>query len=222
MYLKASSEGVYDEPTPPPITFAYRNITPSSSPYGTAVAVPTFTQAGDTLLFVASRMYDHGFTIEAPAGAVAVAGTPENLAGDFPSFAAWWIAAWDGVTTTYDFGFDGWAGERAIVSFTGEASAITSGALTDAAAVSAIPWAAVTLGVGEIAVGVGGVHDISDLPVTGLDPAWTQRKAQGTGEWVGFGLWTHQAATAGVVATSPGGTMASSGNASSQILKVVG
>ena len=194
--------------TPAAAAFGYRDITSSTDPAGTSVSVPAGAEAGDTLIFVASRDFDIGGSVSAPSGATAV-GTPTDQTGGYPSFLVWRILSWNGSTTSYDFGQSGaWAGERCIIVLQGTASAVSAGTYTHGGGATLV-WTGMTMSTGDFGLAIGGLYDAADGPVTSFDGSWTSRRTQQTGEWVGFTLWTKPISSGGTIAPSPAGTMTS-------------
>lgn len=203
--------------TPAADSFGFRNITTSTDNAGVAIPVPTGAVAGDTLIFVASRDFDVGGSPVAPSGATAV-GTPVDQAGGYGSFLVWRILSWDGTTSTYDFGQSAWAGERAIIALQGPASAVTAGTYTVGAGAS-LSWTGMTMSTSDLGVAIASTYDGASSPITSFDTAWTERKAQNTGEWAGFTLWTDLIATGGTIAPSPAGTKGAANNWSTLLLR---
>lgn len=204
--------------TPAASVFGFRGITTSSTPQGTSMAVPVGAVTGDTLIFIASRDFDIGGSVSAPATATAV-GTPTDQTGGFASFLVWRIYSWNGSTTNYDFGQSGsWAGERCIIAVQGTASAATAGTYQVGAGTT-LAWTGMTMSSGDLAIAVGSTYDAADSPVTGFDSSWTARQLQQVGEWAGQTVWTKLLSAGGTIAPSPGGTV-TTGNWSTLLLRV--
>ena len=197
-----------------------RSVSVSSSPYGTAMAVPAGAVAGDTLVFVASIGSDvSSNVIFAPALSTNVPGfaTP-GLAAGVTNFRAWYILSWDGTTTSYNFGDESWAGERIIYCMTGTASDVIGGQHRWIAG-AGLAWTGYAMSTDDVALALAGTYDPADAVISSFDSSFTKVKDQGITEWCGLTPWYKRLTAGATVSPSPAGTCGN-GNNSTQLIRV--
>lgn len=200
----------------------YRSSSLSTAPYGTSMAVPAGAVAGNTLIFVASFGSDvtAGTAVSPDVTADTIPGFPTaGVAAGQTVWRGWWIAEWDGVTNSYDFGDESWAGERFIVCLTGTASDVVGGQHTAIGNATTLAWTGFTMTTNDVAIAVASGYDPADGAVSSFDSSFTKFMSQGATEWCGMSAWYKRLTAGATVSPSPAGTVGQ-GNHSTQLIRV--